>query len=98
MNAFVVNDLKVNKNTVVDWYMFCREVCMTRKTTRGSLATDHGQVTRSTPELAPSPNFQTTPFGRRLRIDIFNVHQLCGARLKLMTQVRYLDRRATKAT
>ncbi|GFX55451.1 mitotic-spindle organizing protein 2A [Trichonephila clavipes] len=25
MNAFVVNDLKVNKNTVVDWYMFCRE-------------------------------------------------------------------------
>ncbi|GFX89750.1 hypothetical protein TNCV_3711821 [Trichonephila clavipes] len=31
MNAFVVNDLKVNKNTIVDWYMFCREVCMTRK-------------------------------------------------------------------
>ncbi|GFX34372.1 hypothetical protein TNCV_3227181 [Trichonephila clavipes] len=31
MNAFVVNDLKVNKNTVVDWYMLCREVCMTRK-------------------------------------------------------------------
>ncbi|GFU31011.1 hypothetical protein TNCV_1389651 [Trichonephila clavipes] len=29
MNAFVVNDLKVNKNTVTDWYMFCREVCMT---------------------------------------------------------------------
>ncbi|GFX23180.1 putative transposase-like protein [Trichonephila clavipes] len=28
MNAFVVNDLKVNKNTVVDWYMFCHEVCM----------------------------------------------------------------------
>ncbi|GFW90025.1 putative transposase-like protein [Trichonephila clavipes] len=28
MNAFVVNDLKVNKNTVVNWYMFCREVCM----------------------------------------------------------------------
>ncbi|GFX99018.1 mitotic-spindle organizing protein 2A [Trichonephila clavipes] len=28
MNAFMVNDLKVNKNTVVDWYMFCREVCM----------------------------------------------------------------------
>ncbi|GFV79303.1 mitotic-spindle organizing protein 2A [Trichonephila clavipes] len=28
MNAFVVNDLKVNKNTVVDWYMFCRKVCM----------------------------------------------------------------------
>ncbi|GFX55150.1 mitotic-spindle organizing protein 2A [Trichonephila clavipes] len=28
MNAFIVNDLKVNKNTVVDWYMFCREACM----------------------------------------------------------------------
>ncbi|GFQ97568.1 putative transposase-like protein [Trichonephila clavata] len=28
MNEFVVNDLKINKNTVVDWYMFCREVCM----------------------------------------------------------------------
>ncbi|GFW49782.1 mitotic-spindle organizing protein 2A [Trichonephila clavipes] len=28
MNAFVVNDLKVNKNTVLNWYMFCREVCM----------------------------------------------------------------------
>ncbi|GFT43946.1 transposable element Tcb2 transposase [Trichonephila clavipes] len=25
LNAFVVNDLKVNKNSVVDWYMFCRE-------------------------------------------------------------------------
>ncbi|GFV66475.1 hypothetical protein TNCV_192301 [Trichonephila clavipes] len=31
MNAFVVNDLKVNKNTVLEWYMFCREVRMTRK-------------------------------------------------------------------
>ncbi|GFU83144.1 hypothetical protein TNCV_3737551 [Trichonephila clavipes] len=66
--------------------------------TRGSLATDHGQVTRSTPELAPSPNFQTTPFGKRLSLDIFNVHQLCGARLKLMARVRYLDRQATTAT
>ncbi|GFQ81617.1 DDE_Tnp_IS1595 domain-containing protein [Trichonephila clavata] len=28
MNEFVVNDLKINKNTVVDWYMFYREVCM----------------------------------------------------------------------
>ncbi|GFW88198.1 mitotic-spindle organizing protein 2A [Trichonephila clavipes] len=27
-NEFVVNDLKVNKNTVVDWYALCREVCM----------------------------------------------------------------------
>ncbi|GFU18555.1 mitotic-spindle organizing protein 2A [Trichonephila clavipes] len=28
MNEFVVKDVRVNKNTVVDWYMFCREVCM----------------------------------------------------------------------
>ena len=27
-NAYVVNELKLNKNTVVDWFMFCREVCM----------------------------------------------------------------------
>ncbi|GFW06441.1 hypothetical protein TNCV_2187751 [Trichonephila clavipes] len=45
---------------------------------RGLLATDliilnHGQVTRMTPELAPSsPNFHTTPMGGRLRLDIFN--------------------------
>ncbi|GFU80828.1 hypothetical protein TNCV_3728661 [Trichonephila clavipes] len=66
--------------------------------TRESLATDHGQVTSSTSELAPSPNFQTTPFGRRLSLDIFNVHQLCGARLKLMARVRYLNHQATTAT
>ncbi|GFX41269.1 hypothetical protein TNCV_2219671 [Trichonephila clavipes] len=40
--------------------------------TRGFLATDlvilnHGQVTRTTPELATlSPNYHTTPMGRRL--------------------------------
>ncbi|GFV68683.1 CCHC-type domain-containing protein [Trichonephila clavipes] len=34
INAFVVNDVKVNKNTVADWYMF-REVCMIRKRGRG---------------------------------------------------------------
>ncbi|GFU23570.1 putative transposase-like protein [Trichonephila clavipes] len=28
MNEFAVKDARVNKNTVVDWYMFCREVCM----------------------------------------------------------------------
>ncbi|GFU65686.1 hypothetical protein TNCV_5058211 [Trichonephila clavipes] len=28
MNEFAVKDVRVNKNTVVDWYMFCREVCM----------------------------------------------------------------------
>ncbi|GFU86990.1 hypothetical protein TNCV_486011 [Trichonephila clavipes] len=24
MNEFAVKDVRVNKNTVVDWYMFCR--------------------------------------------------------------------------
>ncbi|GFU98904.1 uncharacterized protein TNCV_3381501 [Trichonephila clavipes] len=28
MNEFAVKDVRVNKNTVVDWYMFCGEVCM----------------------------------------------------------------------
>ncbi|GFS47192.1 mitotic-spindle organizing protein 2A [Trichonephila clavipes] len=28
MNEFAVKDVRVHKNTVVDWYMFCREVCM----------------------------------------------------------------------
>ncbi|GFW19233.1 hypothetical protein TNCV_255601 [Trichonephila clavipes] len=28
MNEFAVKDVRVNKNTVVDWYMICREVCM----------------------------------------------------------------------
>ncbi|GFU79737.1 hypothetical protein TNCV_3133151 [Trichonephila clavipes] len=55
------------------------------KDTRRLLVTDliilnHGQVAKTTPELAPrSPNFQTTPEPGRLNIyiqcqDIFNVH------------------------
>ncbi|GFT37411.1 hypothetical protein TNCV_4492281 [Trichonephila clavipes] len=28
MNEFAVKDVRLNKNTVVDWYMFCREVCV----------------------------------------------------------------------
>ncbi|GFX83807.1 transposable element Tc3 transposase [Trichonephila clavipes] len=41
-----------------------------RRSTRGLLATDHvilnhGQVTWTTPELAPSPNYHTTPTGGR---------------------------------
>ncbi|GFX76199.1 mitotic-spindle organizing protein 2A [Trichonephila clavipes] len=28
MNVLAVKNVRVNKNTVVDWYMFCREVCM----------------------------------------------------------------------
>ncbi|GFY27694.1 uncharacterized protein TNCV_241621 [Trichonephila clavipes] len=26
--SFAVKDVRVNINTMVDWYMFCREVCM----------------------------------------------------------------------
>ncbi|GFX35380.1 hypothetical protein TNCV_101871 [Trichonephila clavipes] len=36
----------------------------------------HGQVTRTTPELAaPSPNYHTTPTGGRLSLDRFNMHR-----------------------
>ncbi|GFT11956.1 hypothetical protein TNCV_725641 [Trichonephila clavipes] len=50
-------------------------------TTQWLLVTDfvilnHGQVTRTTPELtASSPNFHTTPTGERLTLDIFNVYR-----------------------
>ncbi|GFW75769.1 uncharacterized protein TNCV_4429521 [Trichonephila clavipes] len=52
--------------------------------TRGLLATDHvilnhGQVTWTTPELAPpSPNYHTTPHQREdvSALDRFNVHRL----------------------
>ncbi|GFY25649.1 hypothetical protein TNCV_2487691 [Trichonephila clavipes] len=48
-----------------------RSLCEKEKATRGLLATDHvilnhGQVTWTTPELAPpSPNYHTTPTGGR---------------------------------
>ncbi|GFQ98011.1 hypothetical protein TNCT_266161 [Trichonephila clavata] len=28
MNELVVNDLKINKNTIVDWNMFFHEICL----------------------------------------------------------------------
>ncbi|GFY05247.1 hypothetical protein TNCV_2206931 [Trichonephila clavipes] len=49
-------------------------------TTRGLLETNlvilnQGQVTRTTPELATlSPNYHTTPMGRRLRLNRLNGH------------------------
>ncbi|GFW60318.1 hypothetical protein TNCV_1843981 [Trichonephila clavipes] len=48
-------------------------------TTRGLLATDHvilnhDQVTWTTPELAPPPNYHTTPIGGHFSLDIFNAH------------------------
>ncbi|GFS56832.1 hypothetical protein TNCV_2222391 [Trichonephila clavipes] len=37
---------------------------------------NHGQVTWTTPELAPpSPNYHTTPTGGRFSFDRFNVHR-----------------------
>ncbi|GFV47453.1 hypothetical protein TNCV_4831091 [Trichonephila clavipes] len=51
-------------------------------TTRRLLATEivnlnHGQVTKTTPELAsPTPNFRTIPTGERLSPDRFNVQQI----------------------
>ncbi|GFV61456.1 hypothetical protein TNCV_2937981 [Trichonephila clavipes] len=43
----------------------------------GLVIFNHGQVTRTTPELAPSsPNFDTTPTGGRLSHDRFDVHRL----------------------
>ncbi|GFT06470.1 uncharacterized protein TNCV_3356031 [Trichonephila clavipes] len=88
-------------------------LCFERMTTRGLLTTDHvilnhGQVTRTTPELAPpSPNYHTTPTGGRLSNERFNVHRcptqrdFSGTRLELMTRwprVRYLDPWETTAT
>ncbi|GFW73143.1 hypothetical protein TNCV_832611 [Trichonephila clavipes] len=37
---------------------------------------NHGQVTKATPQLAPtpSPNFDTPPKGGRLSLHRFNVH------------------------
>ncbi|GFV45628.1 uncharacterized protein TNCV_326201 [Trichonephila clavipes] len=82
-------------------------------TTRGLLATDHvilnhGQVTWTTPELAP-PLLTTTPHQREdvSALDRFNVHRcptrrvFSGTELEPMTKqatVRYLYHSATTAT
>ncbi|GFS72025.1 uncharacterized protein TNCV_2676771 [Trichonephila clavipes] len=82
-------------------------------TTRGLLATDHvilnhGQVTWTTPELAP-PILTTTPHQREdvLALDRFNVHRcptrrvFSGTGLELVTRqatVQYLYHSATAAT
>ncbi|GFW61924.1 uncharacterized protein TNCV_4669491 [Trichonephila clavipes] len=81
--------------------------------TRGLLATDHvilnhGQVTWTTPELAP-PLLTTTPHQREdvSALDRFNVHRcptqrvFSGTGLELVTKpatVRYLYHSATAAT
>ncbi|GFU95094.1 uncharacterized protein TNCV_4138781 [Trichonephila clavipes] len=80
--------------------------------TRGLLATDHvilnhGQVTWTTPELAP-PLLTTTPHQREdvSALDRFNVHRcptrrgFCGTGIELVTRqatIRYLYHSATAA-
>ncbi|GFW64893.1 uncharacterized protein TNCV_391591 [Trichonephila clavipes] len=71
--------------------------------TRGLLATDHvilnhGQVTWTTPELAPpSPNYHTTPREDVSALDRFNVHRcptrrvFSGTGIELMTCLPWLD-------
>ncbi|GFX31914.1 hypothetical protein TNCV_3408291 [Trichonephila clavipes] len=72
--------------------------------TRGLLATylailNHGQVTMTTPELAPpSPNFHFTSTGEfepsiDLTCIVFPTWRVFGGtRFELMTRVRFLDR------
>ncbi|GFS64683.1 uncharacterized protein TNCV_4684801 [Trichonephila clavipes] len=88
-------------------------VCTLAKATRGLLATDHvilnhGQVTWTTPELAP-PLLTTTPPQREdvSALDRFNVHRcptrrvFSGTGLEPVTKqatVRYLYHSATAAT
>ncbi|GFV91480.1 uncharacterized protein TNCV_2384401 [Trichonephila clavipes] len=84
------------------------------KATRGLLATDHvilnhGQVTWTTPELAPPPLLTTTPHQREdvSALDRFNVHRcptrrvFSGTGIELVTRqatIRYLYHSATAAT
>ncbi|GFW16013.1 uncharacterized protein TNCV_4432861 [Trichonephila clavipes] len=91
----------------------CKILSDVPATTRGLLATDHvilnhGQVTWTTPELAP-PLLTTTPHQREdvSALDRFNVHRcptrqvFSGAGLEPVTKqatVRYLYHSATAAT
>ncbi|GFV49805.1 uncharacterized protein TNCV_1736881 [Trichonephila clavipes] len=104
------------KCIVAQWDYFeggCASVRLTIQTTRGLLATDHvilnhGQVTWTTPELAP-PLLTTTPHQREdiSALDRFNVHRcptrrvFSGTGLEPVTKqatVRYLYHSATAAT
>ncbi|GFV17056.1 uncharacterized protein TNCV_656091 [Trichonephila clavipes] len=108
MNAFVVNDLKVNKNMT----KLIRHVAAILRSQVGLLATDHvilnhGQVTWTTPELAP-PLLTTTPHQWKdvSALDRFNVHRcptrrvFSGTGFEPVTKqatVRYLYHSATAA-
>ncbi|GFV59966.1 hypothetical protein TNCV_3829811 [Trichonephila clavipes] len=66
----------------------------------------HGQVTRATPELAPSPNYHTSPTEDVSALYRFNVYHLLHGRFlwhwartrDMPTVIRYLDHLATPAT
>ncbi|GFU43385.1 hypothetical protein TNCV_3222531 [Trichonephila clavipes] len=66
---------------------------------RGLLVTDlvilnQDQVTRATSQLAPStPNFHTTPTGKHLSLDRFNVYQLSARRVFSSTRLELMRRR-----
>ncbi|GFX17416.1 hypothetical protein TNCV_1494301 [Trichonephila clavipes] len=81
------------------WPLACFSLWLIQSITfRGLLAKDlvfvnHGQVTRTIPELAtPAHNFHTPPTGGCLSLDIFKVHRLTkwrvfsGIELELMTR------------
>ncbi|GFV67217.1 uncharacterized protein TNCV_3669721 [Trichonephila clavipes] len=95
-------------------FLLTLQMCLVEsKATRGLLATDHvilnhGQVTWTTPELAP-PLLTTTPHQREdvSALDRFNVHRcptrrvFSGTGLEPVTKqatVRYLYHSATAAT
>ncbi|GFX01405.1 mitotic-spindle organizing protein 2A [Trichonephila clavipes] len=43
-NPYILNDVKVNKNTVVDWYIFCKEVCMVVVLNESEPLGDEGKI------------------------------------------------------
>ncbi|GFV75869.1 uncharacterized protein TNCV_1454661 [Trichonephila clavipes] len=90
------------------WGIYLRELFEDQDlfSNRRASATDHvilnqGQVTWTTPELAPpSPNYHTTPREDVSALDSFKVHRcrtrrVCDSGLELMTclpaMIRYLD-------
>ncbi|GFX46815.1 uncharacterized protein TNCV_4039611 [Trichonephila clavipes] len=106
---FRKNRKEISRN--INLQLFC-ELLDVIATTRGLLATDHvilnhGQVTWTTPELAP-PLLTPTPHQREdvSALDRFNVHRcptwrvFNGIGLELVARqatVRYLDHSATAA-
>ncbi|GFX98810.1 uncharacterized protein TNCV_1503861 [Trichonephila clavipes] len=109
ITKFRKNRKEISRN--INLQLFC-ELLDVIAATRGLLAKDHvilnhGQVTWTTPELAPSPNSHTTPTGEDVSaLDRFNVHRcptrrvFNGIGLELVARqatVRYLYHSATAA-